>query len=34
VEDRKAKALPILVRYVEAIRSSGGSRPTRPEMTI
>jgi|SRR6516165_7043437 hypothetical protein len=33
VEERKAKALPILVRYVQALRSSG-HRPSRPEMDI
>jgi hypothetical protein len=33
VEERKIKALPILSRYIEALRS-GGSKPSRPEMAI
>jgi hypothetical protein len=34
VEERKAKATPILHRYVETLRSGGPRRPARPEIII
>jgi hypothetical protein len=34
VEERKAKVLPILMRYVEKVRTAKGSRPERPELSI